>query len=249
MKSYRIAALGLAFLGCVGVVAENSAQNDGKTPAKDGEKVEFKTTIEKASYSMGLKLGKKMKAQGVAVNAKLLLKGLEDGLSGGKALMTDAEARDVMITFENEMKEKLAKQSELKKGVAEKNKREGEAFLAENKKKQDVTTLPSGLQYKVITMGTGPKPKATDTVTMHYRGTLIDGKEFDSSRDEPATFPVNGVIKGWTEALQLMPVGSKWELFIPAEIAYGERGAGADIGPNATLIFEIELLKINESGK
>ncbi|MGH9569716.1 MAG: FKBP-type peptidyl-prolyl cis-trans isomerase, partial [Candidatus Angelobacter sp.] len=126
------------------------------------------------------------------------------------------------------------------------NKKEGEAFLAANKTKEGVITTPSGLQYKVLKQGTGPKPTTTDKVVCNYKGTLINGKEFDSSykRGEPATFPVNGVIKGWTEALQLMPVGSKYQLFIPADLAYGERGAGADIGPDATLIFEVELLSI-----
>jgi FKBP-type peptidyl-prolyl cis-trans isomerase FklB len=130
--------------------------------------------------------------------------------------------------------------------LADKNQKEGEVFLAENKKKKGVVTLPSGLQYHVITAGTGKIPKATDTVTTHYRGTLIDGTEFDSSykRGEPASFPVNGVIKGWTEALQLMKVGSKWQLFIPSNLAYGPQGAGQVIGPSATLIFEIELLSI-----
>jgi FKBP-type peptidyl-prolyl cis-trans isomerase len=137
------------------------------------------------------------------------------------------------------------------KEVGDKNMKEGEAFLAENKKKEGVVTLPSGLQYKVITAGTGKKPKATDTVTTQYRGTLIDGTEFDSSykRGQPTTFPVAGVITGWTEALQLMPVGSKWQLFIPSNLAYGPRGAGHLIGPNATLVFEVELLSIEDTTK
>ncbi len=136
----------------------------------------------------------------------------------------------------------------LRKKIGEKNKKEGEDFLAENKKKEGVQTLPSGLQYKVIKAGTGKKPQLTDTVTTQYRGTLIDGTEFDSSyrRGKPATFPVNGVIRGWTEALQLMEEGAKWELFVPPDLAYGERGAGQQIGPNATLIFEIELISIQE---
>jgi FKBP-type peptidyl-prolyl cis-trans isomerase len=131
------------------------------------------------------------------------------------------------------------------------NKKEGEAFLAANKSKPGVVTLPSGLQYKILTAGTGPKPTATDSVNCNYRGTLIDGKEFDSSykRGKPVTFPVTGVIKGWTEALQLMPVGSKWQLFIPSDLAYGDRGAGADIGPGATLVFEVELISIEDKSK
>lgn len=239
MKSYWIAALGLGSLACIGLIA----QNNGKDAAKPGDKVELKTTMEKASYSIGLNMGKDMKQRGVEIDVKLLTKGLEDGLSGGKALCSDAEAREFMMAFQKEM---MSKQNVKKKGAGDKNKKDGDAFLAENKTKPDVVTLPSGLQYKVVTMGTGSKPTAADTVTTHYRGTLIDGKEFDSSysRNEPTSFPVSGVIKGWTEALQLMPVGSKWQLFIPSELAYGEQGAGADIGPSATLIFEIELLKI-----
>jgi FKBP-type peptidyl-prolyl cis-trans isomerase FklB len=149
--------------------------------------------------------------------------------------------QETMAVFQKEM---MAKQQE----VATKNKKEGEAFLVENKKKQGVKTLPSGLQYKVIKEGTGKKPKLGDTVTAHYWGTLIDGTEFDSSykRGQPANFPVSGVIPGWTEALQLMGEGAKWQLFIPSNLAYGERGAGAGIGPNATLIFEIELISVQE---
>jgi FKBP-type peptidyl-prolyl cis-trans isomerase FklB len=150
-----------------------------------------------------------------------------------------------MAAFQKEM---MAKQQELAKKLGEKNKKEGEAFLSENRKKEGIKALPSGLQYKVVKAGTGKKPKSTDTVTTHYRGTLIDGTEFDSSyrRGQPASFPVSGVIAGWTEALQLMEEGAKWQLFIPPNLAYGERGAGSQIGPNATLIFEIELISIQE---
>jgi len=142
----------------------------------------------------------------------------------------------------------MTKQEEETKKLGEKNRKEGEAFLAANKKKEGVKTLASGLQYKVIKPGTGKKPKSTDTVTTHYRGTLIDGTEFDSSynRGQPATFPVHGVIPGWTEALQLMEEGAKWQLFIPSKLGYGERGAGQAIGPNATLIFEVELVSVQE---
>ena len=160
-----------------------------------------------------------------------------------KTLLSDKEAQEVMMTFQ---KEQMAKLNENARKLGEKNKKEGETFLAENKKKPGVVTLPSGLQYKILKEGTGRNPKATDTVVTHYRGTLLDGKEFDSSykRGEPATFPLNGVIRGWTEALQLMKPGAKWQLFIPPQLAYGERGAGQDIGPNATLIFEVELIAI-----
>ncbi|MBU2636230.1 MAG: FKBP-type peptidyl-prolyl cis-trans isomerase, partial [Bacteroidetes bacterium] len=157
----------------------------------------------------------------------------------------EEQSQAVMMELQKQL---MARHEEKINAEKDKNKIEGEAFLAENKKDKDVITLPSGLQYKIITAGTGPKPKSTETVAVHYSGTLIDGTEFDSSfkRGEPATFPVTGVIKGWVEALQLMPVGSKWKLFIPTDLAYGERGAGGVIGPNATLIFEIELLSINK---
>jgi FKBP-type peptidyl-prolyl cis-trans isomerase FklB len=160
--------------------------------------------------------------------------------------MTDQEITEVMTAFQKEI---MAKQQEMQKKLGEKNKAEGEAFLAENKKKEGVKTLPSGLQYKVIKAGAGKKPKATDTVTVQYRGSLVNGTEFDSSykRGTPATFPVTGVIPGWTEVLQLMEVGAKWEVVIPSNLAYGERSAGAQIGPNSTLIFEVELISVQEA--
>ena len=203
----------------------------------------LKTQKDTVSYSIGVDIGKKMKSQSLDVNADLVGKGIRDALSGSALVLTDKQMQGALMSFQQEM---MAKQAENMKKVGEKNKKEGEAFLAENKKKPGVVTLPSGLQYKVIKEGTGKMPTAKDTVTTHYRGTLINGKVFDSSYDrgEPATFPVGGVIKGWTEALQLMKVGSKWQLFIPSELAYGERGTGQDIGPNATLIFDVELLDV-----
>ena len=217
------------------------AGGEQKAAAKDG--VELKTQGDKVSYALGMGFGKNLKDQGVECEAKFLLKGVEDGLAGTKALLTEKEMAEVMAQFR---KDYMAKSGERAKNAGEKNKKDGAAFLADNGKKPGVQTLPSGLQYKVIQAGTGPKPKLTDKVKTHYRGTLIDGQEFDSSysRGEPATFPVTGVIKGWTEALQLMPVGSKWQLFVPSTLAYGDRGAGGKIGPGATLIFEIELLSI-----
>lgn len=202
------------------------------------------TQKDKVSYTIGANLGKGLRQQAVDVDANLVMRGLNDGLSGGKTVLTDQEMRDVMITFQKDM---AAKQGERRKVLAEKNKKEGEAFLAENKKKPGVTALPSGLQYKVLKEGKGKTPTATDTVVTHYRGVLIDGTEFDSSfqRKEPAVFSVNGVIKGWTEALQLMKEGAKWQLFVPSDLAYGDRGAGPLIGPNATLIFEVELISVN----
>jgi FKBP-type peptidyl-prolyl cis-trans isomerase FklB len=203
----------------------------------------LKTDKDKVSYSIGLDIGTNFKRQSVDLDQKALAAGIADGLSGGKPLLTEDEVRKVLAQFQQQM---AAKAQQLAQQLADKNQKEGEVFLAEIKKKKGVITLPSGLQYQVIKAGTGKIPKATDTVTTHYRGTLIDGTEFDSSykRGEPASFPVNGVIKGWTEALQLMKVGSKWQLFIPSNLAYGPQGAGQVIGPNATLIFEIELLAI-----
>jgi len=211
------------------------------------EKADLKTQKDKVSYAIGLDIGRNFKEQSIEIDPKLLAQGIQDAI-GGKRLLTDEEVQGVMATFRQEMQAKAAAQAKL---AGDKNLKEGEAFLAENKKKPGVVTLPSGLQYKVITAGTGKKPKATDTVTTNYKGTLIDGTEFDSSykRGQPATFSVQGVIPGWTEALQLMPVGSKWQLFVPANLAYGPRGAGPQIGPNATLIFEVELLSIQDEGK
>jgi len=228
----------IAVLGFVLLVSQVSAE----------EKPVLKDQKDKVSYSIGMNIGNNLKKQAIDVNPDALVYGIKDALSGDKALMTEQEVNETLTAFQKEM---TAKQAERLKELGEKNKKEGEAFLAENKKKEGVITLPSGLQYKVIKEGTGETPKLTDTVTTNYRGTLIDGTEFDSSyrREQPATFPVKGVIAAWTEALQLMKVGSKWQLFTPSNLAYGERGAGRDIGPNATLIFDVELLSIKEPAK
>ena len=195
-----------------------------------------------------MNVGTNLQRQSLDVDPAILLQGLKDGLAGSKPLLTEEEARTLLTQLQEDMRKKQAEKAQ-QMGAA--NKTEGEAFLAANKNKEGVVTLPSGLQYKILKTGTGPKPTASDSVVCNYRGTLINGTEFDSSykRGQPATFPVNGVIKGWTEALQLMPVGSKWQLFVPASLAYGDRGAGADIGPNATLIFEVELLSIQAQSK
>jgi FKBP-type peptidyl-prolyl cis-trans isomerase FklB len=207
------------------------------------ETQELKTDKDRLSYSMGVATGIQMKRQSIDVDVDMFAKGLRDSVTGGQFQLTEQQIQDTLMKFQQEM---TAKQAEKNKQLADINKKEGEAFLAENKKKEGVKTLPSGLQYKVITEGKGKKPKDSDTILAHYRGTLIDGTEFDSSvkRGQPANFAVKGVIKGWTEALQLMKEGSKWQLFIPSDLAYGERGAGAQIGPNATLIFEVELISI-----
>jgi len=204
---------------------------------------ELKGDKEKLSYSIGMDIGGNLKKQSVEVDPDLLAKGVKDGYGGGKTLLTEDEARLAITTFQKAL---MAKKAETMRILAEKNKADGEKFLAENARKEGVKTLPSGLQYKEIAPGTGKSPKTTDTVTTHYKGTLIDGTEFDSSykRGEPATFPVSGVIPGWTEALQLMKEGAKWQLFVPSNLAYGEQGAGREIGPNATLVFEVELISV-----
>jgi FKBP-type peptidyl-prolyl cis-trans isomerase FklB len=204
---------------------------------------ELKGDKERLSYSVGMDIGGNLKRQSVEVDPDLLAKGIKDSYGGGKTLLTEDEARQAITNFQQAL---MAKKAEAMRILAEKNKADGEKFLAENAKKEGVKTLASGLQYKEIAPGTGKSPKSSDTVTTHYKGTLVDGTEFDSSykRGEPATFPVSGVIPGWTEALQLMKEGAKWQLFVPSGLAYGEQGAGQVIGPNATLIFEVELISV-----
>lgn len=207
------------------------------------DKPQLKDQKDKASYSIGYDIGATFKKQNIDLNTDALMSGLKEGLAGKEGTLSKEERDKTLEAFQKEMMEKQVAAS---KEAATKNAAEGEKFLAENKKKEGVKTTDSGLQYKVLKEGSGPSPKETDTVVTNYKGTLLDGTEFDSSykRNEPATFPVNRVIKGWTEALQLMKPGAKYQLFIPATLAYGERGAGREIGPNATLIFEVELLSI-----
>jgi FKBP-type peptidyl-prolyl cis-trans isomerase FklB len=216
----------------------------GTTARKPGPApLVLKTPKDKASYAIGMNVGKSLHKDSVDVDPTILLRGLKDALAGGKTLLTDDEAKTAMVAIQAD----LRKKQEAKMAVlGDANKKEGDAFLADNKTKEGVVTLPSGLQYKILKEGTGPKPSATDSVVCNYKGTLIDNTEFDSSykRGQPATFPVGQVIKGWTEVLQLMPVGSKWQVWVPSELGYGPRGPGGPIGPNATLIFEIELLSI-----
>jgi FKBP-type peptidyl-prolyl cis-trans isomerase FklB len=204
----------------------------------------LKTDKDKLSYALGMDIGGSLKSQAIDIDPDKFAQGVKDMVEGNKALLTNEEFQSTMQKFQQEM---VAKQADQSKVIAEKNKAEGEAFLAENRKKDGVVTTESGLQYIVLEEGSGDSPKATDTVSVHYKGSLINGVEFDSSysRNEPASFPVNGVIPGWTEALQLMKPGAKWKVFLPSDIAYGERGAGQQIGPNSTLIFEVELLSIN----
>jgi FKBP-type peptidyl-prolyl cis-trans isomerase FklB len=224
------------------------------TPAKPG--LALTTAKQKRSYAIGTDIAKQVsgrfKAQSLDVDPAILARGFRDAMTGAKLAMTDDQIKATLTELRTQMQAKAAAANkdaaEKNKLASDKNKQEGDAFLAANKGKDGVTTLPSGLQYKILKEGDGKKPTASDTVVCNYRGTLIDGTEFDSSAKHggPATFPVSGVIKGWTEALQLMPVGSKWQLFIPSDLAYGERGAGGEIGPGATLIFEVELVSIQD---
>jgi FKBP-type peptidyl-prolyl cis-trans isomerase FklB len=198
---------------------------------------ELKTYQDSLSYAIGILWGQNIKQQGLAdINASMVGEAISDVVNGGTELLDIKTANQLV-------KEQINKQKEMAK---QKNEAEGKAFLAKNAERQGVITLPSGLQYEVMKEGSGPTPKASDKVTVHYEGTLIDGTVFDSSiqRGQPTSFPVTGVIQGWVEALQLMKVGSKWKLFIPSNLAYGERGAGGQIGPYATLVFEVELLGI-----
>jgi FKBP-type peptidyl-prolyl cis-trans isomerase FklB len=235
----------LTTLFAIGLLALPTHAQDQKTEQKTEP-----LDKQKISYAIGMNIGNSIKRQSIDVDVDTMTKAVKDMIAGHPT-MTEEEAQKTMMEMNNQLR---AKREEERKQAGEKNKKEGEAFLAENAKKPGVKThpvkLPDGrtvdLQYKIITEGKGEIPKASDTVTTQYRGRLIDGTEFDSSykRGQPAQFPVTGVIKGWTEALEMMPVGSKWELYVPSDLAYGERGAGQNIGPNATLIFEIELLGI-----
>jgi len=203
------------------------------------------TDKQKQSYAIGMNIGMGMKKDGVDIDPATMAAGLNDVMAGRKTLMTDAEAREVFLKLRSEM---MARQQAEARRAGEANKQAGQQFLDANKSKESVVTLPSGLQYKILKEGAGSKPTASDSVVCNYRGTLIDGKEFDSSykRGQPTTFGVSQVIKGWTEALQLMPVGSKWQLYVPEDLAYGERSPSPDIPPNSTLIFDVELLSIGK---
>lgn len=222
-------------------VAAFAAEGD-KAEAKP-EPIKLDTDAQKVSYVIGSQIGTSIKSDGIEIDMDAFIRGLTDARAGRELALTQEEMQQAMTTFREQM---MAKMQAARAEAGAKANEEGVKFLAENAEKPGVKTTDSGLQYVVVEEGSGATPKATDVVRTHYRGTLIDGTEFDSSyaRGEPAEFPVNGVIAGWTEALQLMQVGDKWKLFIPADLAYGERGAGQDIPPNATLIFDIELLEI-----
>jgi len=205
----------------------------------------LKTQKDKVSYGIGVDMVRNFKKQGIEADLDLVIKGMRDGSSGAKLLMTDAEMKMTLADYQKEL---AGKQAQAKQLAAEKNKRDGAAFLTANKAKQGVVSLPSGLQYKILKAGTGNKPTDADSVTCRYRGTLLDGTEFDNSESMgyPVTFFVkDSVITGWSEALKLMSAGSKWLVFVPPQLGFGEKGAGRDIGPNATLIYEIELIAVN----
>jgi FKBP-type peptidyl-prolyl cis-trans isomerase len=227
-----------------------TAKAPAKAPAKAAPALA--TQKQKLSYALGMNFGLSMKQSAMQVDFDSFVRGLVDQFKGQKTQLSPSQMAEILTQAQQEMQARQqaeqARQEEQQKVLGEKNKREGDAFLAQNKARPGVVTLPSGLQYEIVTPGDGPTPKATDTVTTHYRGTLIDGTEFDSSykRGQPASFSVGGVIKGWTEALQLMKVGAKWKLYIPASLAYGEQQRGQHITPNSVLIFDIELLAIKE---
>jgi len=216
-----------------------AAQKPASAPA-------FTTAKEKRSYAIGVEMGKGVKIQGIDVDPAIMVQGLKDGLSDAKPQMSEEELRQVITALQQEMRQK---QMQAQEAIAAENKTKGDAFLTENAKKEGVTLLPDGLQYKILTAGQGKKPAEADTVLCNYKGTFIDGTEFDSSAQagKPVPFEVKNVIPGFKEVLQMMPVGSKWQVFVPSNLAYGERGAGNVIGPNSTLIFEIELVSIQDS--
>ncbi len=239
----RSVSLPVAF--CVSLLALAGC-NESKAPddaAKADAGAAITTDAQRMGYSLGASMGRQFRNDKLQVDAEALAKGVLEGFTLDKLALTDEEVAAGMQQLQKTHTERMQAEQ---KAAADKNLAEGEAFLKENATKEGVVTTESGLQYKIVTAGEGPKPGAEDVVKVHYRGTLLDGTEFDSSykRGEPVTFPVGGVIPGWVEALQLMPVGSKWELYIPSGLAYGPGGAGNQIGPNSTLKFEVELLSI-----
>jgi FKBP-type peptidyl-prolyl cis-trans isomerase FklB len=231
---------------------QKQAEEPKAAEKKEITKADLKTEDDKISYSIGFSLGSNLKKEEFDMNLDVFQRGIRDAIVGGEQILNEEEIKETMMGFHQKMKakeesENLKKMEERKKQGAA-NMEKGKKFLEENKTKEGIVALESGLQYKILEKGTGASPKATDVVKCHYKGTTIEGKEFDSSykRGQPATFPLNRVIKGWTEGLQLMKEGGKWQFFIPSELAYGERGAGQDIGPNEVLIFEVELLEIQK---
>lgn len=242
MKNASIFAIAL----CLGFASIACAQDEGAAAEAAGEKPD--SLSERAGYAIGVNMGKNMNQQNVDIDVEAMIQGIRDGLSGAEPRLTDEEMQAAITEFQQAMV--AQQQAEMEKALAE-NKAAGDAFREENAAREGVQTTESGLQYEVLTEGSGPKPTASDRVSVHYRGTLVDGTQFDSSYDrgQPATFPVTGVIQGWQEILQLMPVGSKWKVVIPPELAYGERGSPPKIEPGSTLVFEVELLGIETPGR
>jgi FKBP-type peptidyl-prolyl cis-trans isomerase FklB len=239
MKKLLVLALPLLLIGF------GACRKSGAPGAATLKKEDLNSQKKKVSYAIGLDIGQNFKARAMDIEMEILIQGLRDSQKTEKPLLSSEEIQKVMTQFQQDMM-KIEQEKRMAQGQG--NKAKEEAFLKENAQKPGIKVTASGLQYKVISEGKGPMPKLGDTVKVHYRGTLLDGSEFDSSykRNEPAVFPLNGVIKGWTEALQLMKVGSKYQIFLPSSLAYGERGAGQAIGPNATLIFDVELLGIEK---
>ncbi|MEM8498448.1 MAG: FKBP-type peptidyl-prolyl cis-trans isomerase [Pseudomonadota bacterium] len=246
LRQVLLVVLGAVLLSACQKPADTENALSGDTINASGPSLE--TDKDKLSYALGLSLGTQMSADNMDIALDSFASGFSHGMGEGEALMTTTEVQQRLQAFSQQRSEE--QQAKIEK-TAEENRQAGETWLADNAKKEGVVTTESGLQYKVLTEGDGQKPNETDTVSVHYRGTLLDGTEFDSSysRGEPAEFPVNRVIAGWTEALQLMPVGSKWELYIPSNLAYGPAGTGREIGPNQTLMFEVELLDIKTAAE
>ncbi len=244
-----LSCLGIAFLLSTGALAQQPSTTTKPAPAatspsaSSAQASPFTTDKERQSYAIGMNIGHSMKNDGLDLDPNVVAQGVKDSLTGAKSQMSDEEMKEAMTKLRTEV---IAHKQEEMQRAGEANKKAGEQFLAANKSKEGVVTLPSGLEYKILKAGTGPKPVVGDTVVCNYRGSLIDGTEFDSSEKhgEPASLTVGQVIKGWNEALQLMPVGSKWELYIPPDLGYGSTGAGNVIGPDSTLIFDVELLSI-----
>jgi FKBP-type peptidyl-prolyl cis-trans isomerase FklB len=230
MKLVAAAALGLAMSTTIAATDAPALNSD----------------MDKLSYSIGTDLGKNFKKQGIEINPEIMAKGLQDGISGGKLLLTEQQMKDVLNKFQKDL---MAKRTAEFNKKAEENKAKGDSFLKDNKAKDGIVALPSGLQYKIVKAGSGDKPLKDDTVTVEYTGRLINGEVFDSTEKtgKPATFKLSQVIPGWTEALQLMPAGSTWEIYVPADLAYGPRSVGGPIGPNETLIFNIHLISVKKN--
>ena len=254
MKRTSITILALGLFAC-GAYAQTPAKTSS-VPAKPqaaGSQApaagssELKTDKDRTSYAIGMEMGKGVKQQGFDVDPDVLIRGFKDAIGDKPSLISDDELRDIMTKLQTEVRQK---QMAAQQAAASENKAKGEAFLAENAKKDGVVSLPDGLQYKVLTTGTGKKPAESDTVLCNYKGTFIDGTEFDGSEKagKPVSFPVKGVIPGFKEVLQLMPVGSKWQVYIPSSLGYGERGTpNGVIGPNSALVFDIELVSIQDA--